>query len=279
MDILKKIFDFYINANIHVAIAVYALLQVTGYYFPMSSFRFNLSYFIFFASIAGYSFVKYAGYQKWHFKKITDQLGVIRIFSWLCFLAMLYFARQLSYRTLSFIAIPAVLTLFYAVPFLSGFQRNLRSIVHLKIIVVALVWAIVTVVLPLFDSKLPLDLNEITIVFRRFLMVLVWILPFEIRDLQYDKISLQTIPQKLGIPNTKKLGLALLMISLVIEFMFSPSEMHRNVFLIIFFITLLFLMRSKVNQSTYYSSFWVESIPIFWWLLLFGYDNFLRNIL
>jgi hypothetical protein len=28
------------------------------------------------------------------------------------------------------------------------------------------------------------------------------------------------------------------------------------------------LMRVRVNQSKYYSSFWVEAIPIFWWLFL-----------
>jgi hypothetical protein len=32
-------------------------------------------------------------------------------------------------------------------------------------------------------------------------------------------------------------------------------------------------MRSKMNQSKYYSSFWVESLPIIWWLLLLGFYN------
>jgi hypothetical protein len=28
------------------------------------------------------------------------------------------------------------------------------------------------------------------------------------------------------------------------------------------------LMRSTQNQSKYYSSFWVESLPVVWWILL-----------
>jgi hypothetical protein len=28
-----------------------------------------------------------------------------------------------------------------------------------------------------------------------------------------------------------------------------------------------------MNQSKYYSSFWVESLPIIWWLLLLGFYN------
>jgi hypothetical protein len=132
-----------------------------------------------------------------------------------------------------------------------------------------------TMVLNFIDIGYTFSINEIGIAAQRFLLVIVWMLPFEIRDLQYDKISLQTVPQKIGVPNTKRLGLALLMIALVLEFLCSPGVMHRNVFMIVFFITLVFLMRAKVNQSRYYSSFWVESIPIIWWVLLFGYHNIL----
>ena len=219
--------------------------------------------------------MKYAGLQQWHFKTLTSQTRLISIFSWISFIFTLYFARQLDYKTLSYAAIPTVLTLMYAVPFLSGFERNLRSVAHLKILVVAVCWVMATIVLNFIDIGYTFSINEIGIAAQRFLLVIVWMLPFEIRDLQYDKISLQTVPQKIGVPNTKRLGLALLMIALVLEFLCSPGVMHRNVFMMVFFITLVFLMRAKVNQSRYYSSFWVESIPIIWWVLLFGYHNIL----
>ena len=275
MNFLKKIFDFYINSSIHVALAVYALLRITEIYYPYP-YKIEFIGFIFFGTITGYNFIKYAGLQKWHFKKLASQTKLISIFSWICFIFTLYFARQLDYRTLSYAAIPAVLTLMYAVPFLSGFERNLRSVAHLKILVVAVCWVMATIVLNFIDIGYAITVSEIGLSAQRFLLVIVWMLPFEIRDLQYDKISLQTVPQKIGVPNTKRLGLVLLMIALVLEFLFSPGEMHRNVFMIVFFVTLVFLMRAKVNQSRYYSSFWVESIPIIWWILLFGYDNFLR---
>lgn len=274
MNFLKKIFDFYINSSIHVAVAVYALLRITEFYYPYP-YKIEFVGFIFFATITGYNFVKYAGLQQWHFKTLTSQTRLISIFSWISFIFTLYFARQLDYKTLSYAAIPAVLTLMYAVPFLSGFERNLRSVAHLKILVVALCWVMATIVLNFIDIGYTFSINEIGIAAQRFLLVIVWMLPFEIRDLQYDKISLQTVPQKIGVPNTKRLGLALLMIALVLEFLCSPGVMHRNVFMIVFFITLVFLMRAKVNQSRYYSSFWVESIPIIWWVLLFGYHNIL----
>ena len=38
---------------------------------------------------------------------------------------------------------------------------------------------------------------------QRYLYVVIAILPFEIRDMQYDSIKLSTIPQQIGIIKTK----------------------------------------------------------------------------
>lgn len=181
---------------------------------------------------------------------------------------MMFYAWQLSLEIILWMAPFGLLTVLYAIPFLSGFQKNLRNVSYLKIIIIALVWAGVTVLLPLIDAKqIP---NEITVYqfVQRFLFVCVLILPFDIRDMQFDAISLQTIPQKIGIEKTKKLGYVLLLFTLVFEFLISTNTVTRNAYLIVFFITLFFLMRAGKNQPKYYSSFWVESIPILWFLLL-----------
>ena len=58
MKILKQIFDFYINSSIHVALSVYALVQMTQYMFHISD-DYAMVYFAFFGTIVGYNFVKY----------------------------------------------------------------------------------------------------------------------------------------------------------------------------------------------------------------------------
>jgi len=98
--------------------------------------------------------------------------------------------------------------------------------------------------------------------------VLVLIFPFEIRDMHLDIKDIKTLPQKIGVKKTKKVGFVLLLFSLTLEFLLTASLSHKNIFLIICFILLLFLMRSTQNQSKYYSSFWVESLPVLWWILL-----------
>jgi hypothetical protein len=265
MSFLKTIFDFYINSSIHVGLAVYAFTRITESYLGIS-YDENLNYFVFLATISGYNFVKYAGVAKLHHMSLTKNLRVIQLFSLACFLAMCWYAYQLPVKTLLFFVPFGLLTVLYAVPFLSGFQKNLRSIGHLKVIVISLIWAAVSVLFPVYHAEEPITVPVVLLAIQRFLVVTVLILPFDIRDLKYDAISLQTIPQKLGIPKTKKLGLTLMLFALAIEFAIAPTPVIKNVFMVFFLVIIIFLMRAQESQSKYYSAFFVEAIPIFWWL-------------
>ena len=267
MSILKKLLDFYLSASIHVALAVYSFMRITELYFGLE-YNEALDYFVFYGTITGYNFVKYFGIAKFHHRSLTQNLKIIQIFSFVCFVLFCYYGFQLLLKTLIFYAGFGVLTVLYAIPFLSGVQKSLRSVSYLKVIVVAVVWSGVTVILPIYDAR-----NEefTTIVVlqtvQRFLLVCVLILPFDIRDMQFDEISLQTIPRKIGVAQTKKLGYVLLSFTLVLEFLVSPGAEFRTVFLVMFFVMLFSVMRAKSKQSAYYSSLWVESIPVLWWLI------------
>ncbi len=273
MNVFNKIIDFYINASIHVAFAVYAFLRITELYLEIP-YQKNLNYFIFFGTITGYNFVKFAGVAKLHHRSLTRNLKIIQIFSFFCFLAMCFYAFSLPINTLLLATPFTFLTILYAVPFLSGFEKNLRNIGYLKIIIVALVWAAFSVIIPVFEATKSFSYEAILLFIQRFFLVIVLILPFEIRDLQFDAISLQTIPRKIGIPKTKRLGLILMLFSLLISYALSVNFETKNAFMIFFFLVIVLLMRAKVNQLKYYSTFWVEALPIIWWLLLLGFHNF-----
>lgn len=274
MNIFKTIFNFYLNASIHVALAVYSFVRITELYLGLP-YNETLDYFIFYGTITGYNFVKYFGVAKFHHRSLTKELKSIQIFSFICFLLFCYYALKLPFSTLLWYLPFGALTILYAVPFLSGFQKNLRNISYLKIVIVALVWAGVSVVIPVLDAEQSIE-NPVVwyLFFQRFILVAVLILPFDIRDVQFDAISLQTIPKKIGIKKTKKLGYVLLMLSLFLEFVIAPNVSFRNVFLGLFFIILFLLMRATVKQSEYYSSFWVEMVPIFWSAILYGIISF-----
>jgi 4-hydroxybenzoate polyprenyltransferase len=266
-------FDFYLNASIHVAFSVYAFLRITEIYLELP-YNENLNWFLFFGTITGYNFVKYAGVAKLHHKSLTKDLKIIQIFSFICFLILCYFMCQVPIKTLYYTIPFVLLTILYAVPFLSGFDKNLREISYLKIVVVAFVWAGFTVLIPGIDAGNEISINVVFLLLQRFLIVVVLILPFDIRDVKYDAISLQTIPKKIGVEKTKKLGLILIVFSMVLEYLLVTLSIVKTPFMIFFFLVIILLMRAKIDQSKYYSSFWVESLPIVWWLILLGLCNY-----
>lgn len=273
MRFLRPIFDFYINSSIHVAFAVYALSWITLMEFGLD-YDENVLYFIFYASITGYNFVKFFGLAKFHHRSLASWLKIIQVFSFVCFLMMGFYGINLERETFWIVVGSAVVTFFYAIPFLPkkmlyDSKQNLRSISGLKAYVIALVWAIVTVVLPLLNNRVDMDYSVFISIIQRFLFVLALILPFDIVDMRYDSLKLATIPQSIGIKRTKILGVILLILFLAIEFFKDERvEIKTFVLVLVTVLSILFVLFSHKNKSRYYSVFWVESVPILWLVLL-----------
>lgn len=272
MGFFKRLFEFYINSSIHVALAVCSLTWITllNYKLPLDE---NILFFIFFASVTGYNFVKYFGLAKFYHRQLANWLKLIQIFSVCCFIGLCYFAFLLNPKTLIYIFSTAIITFLYAIPFLTkrlfiNNKYSLRGIKGLKIYVIALVWVGVTVFIPLINNNFRINFDVIITAFQRFLFIMVLMFPFEIRDMQFDNLKLSTIPQKIGIKRTKVIGLLLLVGFFFLEFFKDEiNSKSVTVLILISVITLLFLVFSEENRAKYYSSFWVESLPILWLLL------------
>lgn len=270
---LKQIFDFYVNSSIHVALAVVSLSWLTLLEFGVLMDE-NLLFFMFFASITGYNFVKYFGLAKFHHRHLANWLKLIQVFSFFCFILMCFYALKLETKTLVYISVFGIITFLYAIPFipkrfLLDEKLNLRNIGGLKIYVIALVWSGVTVFLPLINNAINISEDIIITAIQRFVIVIVLTLPFEIRDLQFDSLKLSTVPQKIGEKKTKIIGIILLILFFFIEIFKSKIEFNNVVPLsIVVIMTLFLLMNAKKNQGKYYSSFWVEGVPILWLLMV-----------
>ncbi|WP_246125980.1 UbiA prenyltransferase family protein [Bizionia myxarmorum] len=277
MRLAKQVFDFYLNSSLHVALAVFSLswLTLIEYEIPFDA---AVLFFIFFASITGYNFVKFFGLAKFHHRSLSSWLKFIQLMSFICFLIMGYFASKLQLKTILYLGVFATITFLYAIPFIPkkfylDTQQNLRNVSGLKVYVIALVWAGVTVLIPLINNNQLLDTTVIWAFAQRFFLVLALMLPFEIRDMQFDSIKLATIPQRIGIKNTKIMGLVLSLLFFGLEFFMPEKPLSK--LLIQLGITLLLIFSiifSRKNQGRYFSGFWVESIPIIWLVLtlLFG---------
>ncbi|MBE9489626.1 MAG: hypothetical protein IMY67_04980 [Bacteroidetes bacterium] len=266
MRFLKSIFDFYLNSSIHVALAVCGFVGITLLEFDFSISN-NLLGFIFFGTITGYNFVKYAEVARLKHRSLNLSLRTIQIFSFFSFLALSYFALKLTIQTLFVTGLFAALTFFYAIPVLQN--KNLRTLTGIKILIVAIVWAGVTLIIPIVNENEILNRIVWMSFFQRVLFVFVLTLPFEIRDLQYDELALGTLPQKAGIKKTKVIGVVLLMVTIIIEFLKPELNWDYAISLMLISgVLTLFLFISEKNQSKYFASFWTESIPIVWYGLL-----------
>ncbi|MEG9328668.1 hypothetical protein V6B16_12050 [Salinimicrobium catena] len=267
MKKFRSIFEFYINSSIHVALAVVALCGVTFLNFDISTEE-DLLLFVFFGSITGYNFVKYAPVARLHHRSLEKRLKLIQLFSLFSFLLLIWFSFKIALEVLLWTGFFGVFTVLYTLPVLK--RRNLRSVSGVKVFIISFVWAGVTVILPVVSTDFALEFSVWVEFFQRFLLVLVLILPFEIRDLKYDLEQLGTIPQQVGVTRTKILGTVLLVTILILELL--KPEFSGNSFAalsITALISAIFVWQAGERQSKYYASFWVESIPIFWLLILF----------
>ena len=273
MKVLKQLLDFYINSSIHVALAVYALSWIT-----LKKLNINgdatILYFNFFATITGYNFVKYFGIAKWHHRSLANWLKVIQVFSLVCFGLMCYYALQLQNNSLLLITGFGMVTFLYAIPFLPkkwylDTQQNLRDISGLKVYVIALVWCGVTVILPVFNNNGMFSQDAIITIIQNFILVIALMLPFEIRDLNYDSLKLATIPQKIGVKNTKRLGYILVLLFYFVEYFKDKIDATGLLFqFVISIILCVFIYFANEDRNAYYTSFWVEALPVIWMLLM-----------
>ena len=265
---LKKIFDFYIKSSLHVALSAYALVSMTMYFFAISG-NFEVRAFAFFGTIVGYNFVKYDALARLHKTPIRKELRLIIALSLFSALASFYYFLNLQLITQTFGILVFILLLLYTLPFFPN-KQNARNWKGIKIYIVSLCWVGVTVLLPLINAKVGFTLDVLLLSIQRFILIFVLVLIFEIVDVNTDDPHLQTVPQQIGVEKTKLLGYALLTVLLLLEFLYETNQ-HYIPLAFKFIVSgsiALFLHFANENRSRYYASFWVEAIPIFWWLLL-----------
>lgn len=272
MHILKRLFDFYIYASIHVSVAVLALVLMTNHMFQQA-FDLPMAGFAFFGTLFGYNFIKYEVFfrEKLPFRKSLIPILIVSIFS-LFAGAYYFFCLKFKTQITSFVFFG--LTFLYTVPIFSS-KTNLRNWTGIKIYIVAFCWAGVTTLLPMLNFGIE-PYQDIFIKFcQRFLLVIVLILIFEIIDLKDDDPKLFTVPQKIGVKKTKYLGFLLLIPFYFLEFFkTSVDSVQLMVNVILVLVTASFLYFANENRNRFYTTFWVESIPVFWLTLVISFQQF-----
>jgi hypothetical protein len=271
MQLLKKIIDFYIFSNIHVAMSGFSLTKITLLGFGISNN--SIPFFVGFSIIVSYNFIRYyeitenrlIWFKDWFFKNIK-KIMIVYLLSIAGIGYILFFTN--FYLKSLIVLLPFVfMTFFYAIPLfkIGKTEFSFRNFPAIKIFSIAIAWAGISVIFPLYEAKYQLT-SEIYLEFiQRILYLLALTIPFDIRDVDDDSTSLKTLPQMLGITNVKILGIWLLLGFVLLENL-KVNFTYSNLLIafLVGIITGLFLWFSKPKSTRYYISFWVESIPIIW---------------
>ena len=253
MKFLHKLFDFYILSSIHVGFAVFSLVKITEITAKLHPIPF-FSACVFFATILGYNFLKYMEVfwkGNYHSAKYYSILGV----SILALSGFFYFFSNLPKAFQLDLFFSGILVLLYT------FLRNLG---WLKLFFVSAVVTYISVGILYLNSHFS-NLDFLINGIQRFLILSSLLIPFEIIDSPFDPISLQTIPQKFGINKSKLFGMLMVIPFMILEYIKSSSSI---ISVFIGFITVVLIHFSSTHRNKYYTSFWVESVPIFWLILL-----------
>ncbi len=102
-----------------------------------------------------------------------------------------------------------------------------REIPYLKLPFISLVWAIATVILPVYLTGLEDDIDMWTvfaIVLSRGLYIAGLTIPFDVRDLDIDRLSMKTVPQTIGVASSLYWAMILVGSSAILWFGLAASQ-------------------------------------------------------
>ncbi len=281
---VKSFLRLITELNIWVAIAVSALCVVT--YMDMSmAIQYDYIFLVFFGTISMYNFQRlirmhimvqevYHLRARWYKKLYKwNLLGLM-----LCIAPILYFGMQIQLTNYWPMLLAAVISLAYPLPVYKsskGWMR-LRDFPLFKIVLVSLVWAIVSVWIPRQLTMNSWNFNGVLQFLERFIFIFAITIPFDIRDVRYDKQP--TIPKLIGVKGAKLLSLVL-WIAFFLLFLRNHSipEIQIGFYVsgfVLFVIGSILILKSHPLRDPLYYSFLIEALPIMQWGLYWLFLSF-----
>ncbi len=269
MSLIKKWFGFYVFANIHVAFASYCLIRITFLEFDFENQ--SLALFVFFSTIISYNMIRLIQLEKINTTTAiwirANKRGLV-LLNIIALIGLVYFAFDVNLS--GFIALLPfiVATLFYALP-KNNARGGLRQIPGFKLILISLSWAGVTLYFPIQEAGISTISHQWLYFVQRFLFVLAITIPFDIRDSQFDLPELATLPIVLGVNRAKIVAILAMVVFLGMDyFLLDFNSILFKVHLLVATVSIVLIGFSHSKRNRFYTMFWVESIPIVWYILI-----------
>lgn len=206
---------------------------------------------------------------------------LIALLSLISFFALIYLSFQLSIKTVLFLALLALIALSYNIPVLKINKKRfgLRRIPGAKLFLIAAIWALSCVLIPILELKnqgvLISRYDTILLFSKRFLFLLAITLPFDIRDFEEDqKFNLKTIPVLIGKNASLYTCIVLLATYSVLLFFFSPTiGTHVITLAAVVLITVILILNEKFKKNEYYYFLFLDGTLILQFLSIWMVNN------
>ncbi len=270
-----------IASNLWVGLAVCAL-SMLSFSEPISAVAIFYSAFLLFGTASAYSYMRWVKLIQGEALPSSPKLGwsnnlTIAFISTLGMgIISLAFLKQIISLGLLYALAPGFLIAFLyplAFPNPHRFFSSLRSIPMLKLFLIAFAWSWLSFGVPHLISEGLWTFHTYLELLMRIILVAALTIPFDVRDLDLDAAQLKTIPQLLGLEASLDLSRFLIMLYQV-WVIFSYFYYGINLTYVLAWLLGLELGQWIIkgvakNQSDFYISFWVESIPIIVLFILF----------
>ncbi len=278
MKYLNSFFHFIIFNNIWIALCAVCSMHITRLFLGIP-YKINaLDFFIFFSAFSEYNLHEYfwknhdslqQGIRKFISGKVASELRYAIICGFAGTMVSLVFLDE---KIIPLASICSAFTLMYSLPLIKWNNTlvRLREFPFIKMLVVAFVWTVVTVLFPVIEMPRQIPVVETAIIFcRRFLFIYALIIPFEINGLKSGKAAGEILKMKIT-------GIAVLVVFCVLAFMqekylaFNIAN-RQNIFVPLILsagISAILIAYYSSNSSRWYNKFLVDGMMILQLILL-----------
>ncbi len=259
---IRKIIDFVLYSNIYIGLCAVALALETQILLGKKISFSPLILLVFSSTLVIYALHRLVGLSKVaqfidkeRYKVIEEYKTHIWIYAILAIIGGAISFFYLSRSVQIGLIIPGLISLAYVLPVFGGNKSlRLRDFNFIKIFLVALVWAYVTVVLPILDAQVTWTWIHVGWVSQAILFIFAITLPFDIRDLDVDQFNkVNTLPAKLGKALTVKLAILCLAIALIIGWLTFPDPFPIGLSLVLSITAMLVVWVSNKKHDYYFT--------------------------
>ncbi|MGZ3872507.1 MAG: UbiA family prenyltransferase [Mucilaginibacter sp.] len=280
----QSVFDFLLFSNIFMSLCAVAQGLLT-FYLIGSKPVFPVIGLLFTSTLGIYNFSILASTKgpplQSRYKRVRWFYSHYRLmvtFTIVSILSLVPLFCLLSIESMLLLGFLGIISFLYSIPLftIGDHKFGLRHIPWLKQFMIALVWTMSIVLLPVLEAQhfhlTGISLRDTTILIaKRFLFIAALTIPFDIRDLFDDrKLGMKTVPTVWGEKNAYLFCQVLLAGYLVLLFLFKNNGVTHDFLPLALsvILTAWLIFHSKREKNEYYYFFYLDGVLILQYVLV-----------